>query len=247
MQAQVAANLDVHGEGRLGEDKKPGQVSSRTRQQVRTLDKLSADGTIPERESPKYDLSGDLAWSISSIEKSREVVVDGSPSVEFLVKAGPSCSAVSRRHQIQEGKVKKFWEDVATMNSLDCRWSINEFYEKNPKAYGAQSKCSGINVPIYIDFLSSANSPLRLVVLDAWRLRDFEPGHDGKIKVLTENRLQSHIGRQAVAEKKRAEEAVRMAREAAKAAKVDKKALDFKMANTIKGSHGGLAYLRRGN
>ena len=140
-QAQLAAKLDVHGEGRLSKDKKPGQVSSRTRQQVRNVDNMTADGTIPHRDSPKYDLNGDLAWVITAIEQSREAVLGGIQSVEFLVKGGPSCSGNAwERFRVQKGKEEEFWEDVTVLNSLNCRHRINDFYEKKPKAYGAQRK-----------------------------------------------------------------------------------------------------------
>ncbi len=85
----MEAKLDIHGEGRLSEDKKPGQISSRTRQQVRNVEKMTADGTIPNRVSPKYDLNGDLTWVISAVEESREAVLDGIQSVEFYVQGSP--------------------------------------------------------------------------------------------------------------------------------------------------------------
>jgi hypothetical protein len=140
-QAQLEAKLDVHGEGRLSKDKKPGQVSSRTRQQVRNVDNMTADGTIPLRDSPKYDLNGDLAWAITAIKQSREAVLDGIQSVEFLVKGGPPYSGNTwERFRVQKGKEEEFWEDVTVLNSPNCRHCINDFYEKNPKAYRAQRK-----------------------------------------------------------------------------------------------------------
>jgi hypothetical protein len=199
-QAQIEANLDVHGEGRLSEDKKPGMVSSRTRHQVRNVNKLKADGTLPERESPKYDLNGDLAWCISTIEKSREVSLNGSQSVEFLIKGGPSSHEFHWR--IQEGKEQKFWEDVTTLNSMSCRHEINDFYQKNPKAFGKE------------------------VVLDVWKLRELGAGREDKIKRQTEKRLEAMIRHQAVVEQREAEQAARAARQAAKdleAAKTSKK------------------------
>jgi hypothetical protein len=143
-QAQMEAKLDVHGEGRLSEDKKPGQISSRTRQQVRNVEKMTADGTIPTRVSPKYDLNGDLTWLINAVEESREAVLDGIQSVEFYVEGGPSRNDNNNwgRFYVLDGKEEKekFWEDVTTLSSLNCRWRILDFYEKNPKAFGAQGK-----------------------------------------------------------------------------------------------------------
>lgn len=68
-----------------------------------------------------------------------------------------------------------------------------------------------------------------------WRLREFEPGSEGKTKVQTEKRLEAIIKALAAAEKREAEEAARVAREAAKAAKADKQALKVKKPKPRKG------------
>jgi len=102
---------------------------------------------MPVRESPKYDLNGDLAWVIENVEDSREAVLDDIQSVEFLVEAGPANNG-SMWSRIQKGKESKFWEDVTVLNSLRCRHQIIAFYEKNPKAYGAQSKFQNHDVSI---------------------------------------------------------------------------------------------------
>ena len=47
--AQREANLNIHGDGRLSEDKKPAFISSRTRNQLRNLENLDKDGIIPGR------------------------------------------------------------------------------------------------------------------------------------------------------------------------------------------------------
>lgn len=54
--AESSADLHVHGEGRLSDDKKPGIVSSRTRAATRNLEKLDANGVLPKRNIPRYDL-----------------------------------------------------------------------------------------------------------------------------------------------------------------------------------------------
>jgi hypothetical protein len=166
MDAQVETRLDIHGEGRLSKDVKPGLVSSRTRQQVRNLDKMAEDGTIPTREAPKYDLNGDLTWIIRSIEKSRAAAVEGIRSVEFLVKGGP-CSASSRWH-IQEGKEQQSWEDVTTL-SLGSRWRVIDFYDKNPKAEGIQEV-----------------GPLHILLLSFWLCKPLV--QDGLAPKLSSNR-----------------------------------------------------------
>jgi hypothetical protein len=207
-QAQIEANLDVHGEGRLCKDKKPGVISSRTRQQLRNAENLTADGTLPERKSPKYDLNGDLAWCIVIIEKSREVSLGGSQSVEFLIKGGPSYQ--DNRWRIQEDKVQKFWEDVTTMNSLNCRYEITDFYQKNPKAFGKQ------------------------VVLDVWKLRNLGAGSEDKMKGQTEKRLEAMIRHQALAEQREAEQAARAACQGAKDSEAIKTSKKVKKAKTSK-------------
>jgi hypothetical protein len=84
--AQQFANVDIDGEGRLGEHRKQGVVATRTRQQMLNLDKVDSDGTIPQRVDPKYDLNGDVAWWIRHISDSRET---DSGEVEFLVISEP--------------------------------------------------------------------------------------------------------------------------------------------------------------
>jgi hypothetical protein len=178
------------------------------------VDNLSADGTIPARESPKYDLNGDLTWSITTVEKSRDVVLEGIQSVEFFVEGGPSYNDNTyRRWHAQEGKQQKFWEDVTTLSSLRCRHRINEFYEKNPTAFGAQSKAHCSHTFKYMMLT------LGLVVLDLWKLRDFESGPDERVKKQTEKCLEAMIKRQTATEQKMAEQAAREARQAAKVAR----------------------------
>jgi hypothetical protein len=60
------------------------------------------------------------------------------------------------------------------------------------------------------------------VVLDVWRMREPGSQSDRGAKILTEKRLENTIKRQAIAERKQAEEAARDARNAAKALKAKK-------------------------
>jgi hypothetical protein len=104
---------------------------------------MTADGTMPTRVSPKYDLNGDLTWLINAVEESREAILDGIQSVEFYVQRSPSRNDNNwGRIYVLDGKEEKekFWEDATTLSSLNCRWRILDFYEKNPKAFGAQGK-----------------------------------------------------------------------------------------------------------
>ncbi len=75
-QAELTATLDVHGGGRLSDDKKPGVIASRTRLQTRSALQLREDGTLPKREIPRYDLNGDLAWWIVEVVNCRSASTD---------------------------------------------------------------------------------------------------------------------------------------------------------------------------
>ena len=63
LDVQREASLDIHGEGRLGEDKRPSIIASRTRNGLRNAEILDDDGVMPKRAIPKYDAHGDLAVS----------------------------------------------------------------------------------------------------------------------------------------------------------------------------------------
>jgi hypothetical protein len=133
--AQREATLDVHGEGRLGEDKKPGVVASRTRHQLRKLETLTDDGTIPKRVIPKYDADGDLAWHPLEVFAARGSGLDGyPPSVEFQVKIASLTGIHAWQRSDLPAEIS--WEDVSVMNSLSCRHLIATFYQKNPQADG---------------------------------------------------------------------------------------------------------------
>lgn len=71
--AKECARLDVHGEGRLSKDRKPGFISSRTRQGVKFAEALTPDGTIPTLPIAKYDSEGALNWIVLDILDVREV------------------------------------------------------------------------------------------------------------------------------------------------------------------------------
>lgn len=87
-EAIVKANLFIDGEGRLGEDRKPGVVSSRTRQGRKKL--LDIDGTIPAEQIPQFSSSGELLWAIAGdVLKSQPAPEDDIFGVEFKVKIFP--------------------------------------------------------------------------------------------------------------------------------------------------------------
>jgi len=59
------ASLDIDGDGRLSEDRKPGVVASRTRQATKNLSTMDAFGVIPKDACPKYSIDGELSWGES--------------------------------------------------------------------------------------------------------------------------------------------------------------------------------------
>jgi len=66
-------NLNIHGGGRLGTDKRPDIIASRTRQGVRRVQDITPEGTYATVVEPKYNVEGYLNWNIEEIMASREV------------------------------------------------------------------------------------------------------------------------------------------------------------------------------
>ncbi|KAH8594779.1 hypothetical protein B0O99DRAFT_672786 [Bisporella sp. PMI_857] len=125
------AGLDIDGDGRLGEDRKPGVVSSRTRGAKKRLSNIDSFGTIPSASAPKYDLVGDLAWEIDTVHASR-ASDDDTFGVDFLVKL---------RHRESSGWVyetDKSWENISVLNNFNQRAEIAEFYRHHPGSYGKE-------------------------------------------------------------------------------------------------------------
>jgi hypothetical protein len=192
VKAQKIADLDIDGDGRLGEDRKPGVVASRTRQQLRNQDKLDSDGTIPRRVSAKYDLNGDLAWYIESITASRESKSDdGVYGVEFLVKTERTYGGRDRYWYNHSVPKEQSWEDVSVLNSTSARSEIASFYQKNSKAYGMQT------------------------VLDIWKLGVENDEEKHKKEMITKH-LETIVHKEAIRKQHEAEMAAQ-AKQAAKA------------------------------
>lgn len=127
--ARTVANLDIDGEGRLGEDRKPTMVASRTRQQRRLLGNIDANGLLPTRDQQKYDMNGDFVWNIGQILDSRqssdETFGVETFGVDFLVKS-------------YTGTVRETWENINVLNSFQAREHIVAFYRIKPAAYGKE-------------------------------------------------------------------------------------------------------------
>jgi hypothetical protein len=104
---------------------------------------MTEQGTMPKRETPKYDLNGDLAWYVQRIDDSRKVESDdGGPSVEFRVKclpeSRPEISPARWYPRRETTETITSWEAVSVLHSAGMRWDIVQFYAKNRNAFGMQ-------------------------------------------------------------------------------------------------------------
>lgn len=70
--------LNIHGDGRIGPEIRPGMVSSRTRGQLKKQETLDAMGLepLPPNRSPKYNNNGKLLWHMGGILRSRKASQD---------------------------------------------------------------------------------------------------------------------------------------------------------------------------
>jgi hypothetical protein len=125
--AEEASRLNIFGEGRLGPDKKPGIVASRTRGQLQKQKTLNDIGLIPETEEhPKFSKFGDLLWDIKSIADSRQLATDyGTPRVEVYV----TWAAIDGQ------EVPPSWEILDRIVSTANVLRVARHYVKNPEAY----------------------------------------------------------------------------------------------------------------
>jgi hypothetical protein len=169
--AQAASGLDVHGDGRLGDDVRPGVVASRyfhslpiskcyweisltscrTRQQKRNLENIDADGVVPERPCSKYDEEGHINWRVQEVSGCRESKSAGG-SIEFRVKLMPLTSR-RRGSSLRNELPEVAWEDLSALASDGARNQILEFYRKSPNACGKE------------------------LVIDAWKLHSKRDWH----------------------------------------------------------------------
>jgi hypothetical protein len=102
------------------------------------VDKLTDQGTMPRRETPKYDLNGDLAWYVLRVEDSRKVLSDdGGSSVEFRVRCYPESDPGRYPPRTQDKEVTS-WEAVSVLHSASAHWDIVQFYSKHRDAFGKQ-------------------------------------------------------------------------------------------------------------
>ena len=121
--AEEASNLNIFGDGRLGPDKKPGIVASRTRGQLQKQKTLNDLGIIQETEEhPKFGKFGDLLWDVKSIADSRELASDsGAGRIEVNV--------------IWADKHDQSWEILDRIVNTANVVRVAKHYVKNPGAY----------------------------------------------------------------------------------------------------------------
>ncbi|KAF8865865.1 hypothetical protein BDZ45DRAFT_668282 [Acephala macrosclerotiorum] len=195
--AMLHADLDIHGEGRLSEDKKPGVVASRTRQRVKANATIQPDGTFLQREAPKYDMDGTLSWAIKSVTASRENITDfGDSSVEFKIV----CWKGPRRYSTTEEA--ESWEDVSVLdpNEISAADAIADFFGKNVDAFGLE------------------------VAIESWKQRSVEDRHSYDYSM---DRLHSALKARDKKLRERRDAEEKAAKAAAKAAKAAKKGKTF--------------------
>ncbi|CZR59205.1 uncharacterized protein PAC_09097 [Phialocephala subalpina] len=200
--AMLHASLDIHGEGRLSEDKKPGVIASRTRQRVKANATIQPDGTFLKREPPKYDMDGTLSWAIKSISASREIVTDfGDAGVEFKLV----CWKSPRRYGTSDEA--EFWADITVLdpNEFGAAEAIADFYGdgKNVDAFGLE------------------------VAIESWKQR---PVEDRRSYEYSMDRLQSALKARDKKLREAEEKARKAAAKEAKAAKKGKTVVKSKNA-----------------
>jgi len=123
MDAQEASRLNIFGEGRLGPDKKPGIVASRTRGQLQKQKTLNDFGLLEEAEEhPKFSKFGDLLWDIRAITESRELASDYN----------------ARRIEVNVAWVEKpdqTWEILDRIVNSSNVLRVARHFVRNPDAY----------------------------------------------------------------------------------------------------------------
>ncbi|KAH6684335.1 hypothetical protein B0J14DRAFT_664248 [Halenospora varia] len=138
---QLVSKLDIHGDGRLSEDRKPGVVASRTRSQGKAnYDRtdMNPDGTLKTRAEAKYDMAGEYAWQVGSIQGHR-IAADhedtGLSGIEFKVR--PFKFSICPRNYPES------WEDAIVLNSWSAIQSITQYFHPRDERLRANGKVPG--------------------------------------------------------------------------------------------------------
>jgi hypothetical protein len=159
--AQRETNLDIHGDGRLGEDKKPGLIASRTRNQLRNLGNLNDDGTIPKRvcipQSNCKQILSDSSrihefhsrilldrWYIWSLKLMIPAQFQSSTTIERLLTPFNRSSQSTTPMVTWPGMLMRYWirEDPSRMDfllALSSRSAVSLSLESIPGS-GAKSR-----------------------------------------------------------------------------------------------------------
>jgi hypothetical protein len=123
MDAQEASRLNIFGEGRLGPDKKPGIIASRTRGQLQKQKTLNDFGLLEEAEEhPKFSKFGDLLWDIRAITESRELASDyNARGIEVNI--------------VWADKPDQTWEILDRIVNSSNVLRVARHFVRNPEAY----------------------------------------------------------------------------------------------------------------
>jgi hypothetical protein len=121
--AQIASGLNIYGSGRLGSDKKPSIISSRTRGQLRKQETLDELGVLQlAANTSKFGAFGDLLWEVSEVTDSRELLdEERGEAVEVYVTWSKDRS--------------KSWEALDKIVNERNLYEVCKYYGKKSDAY----------------------------------------------------------------------------------------------------------------
>jgi hypothetical protein len=121
--AQIASGLNIYGSGRLGSDKKPSIISSRTRGQLRKQETLDELGVLQlAANTSKFGAFGDLLWEVSEVTDSRELLdEERGKAVEVYVTWSKDRS--------------KSWEALDKIVNERNLYEVCKYYGKKSDAY----------------------------------------------------------------------------------------------------------------
>ena len=122
--ALAASEVDVQGEGRIGGDRRPNIVATRTRGQLERQKHISDNGVLPHYHSlpgRMFDSSGTFVRIPFDVYQSR-FGVDG--EVEFLVKPASASPGVGTKTP-KDTATESIWVFLASMVSHSAFWEIS--------------------------------------------------------------------------------------------------------------------------
>lgn len=223
-ESREISGVQVHGDGRLEGEMKPGLVSSRTRGGRARQARVNEDGLVEKEPMPKFGCDGSLLWDVMTIKDHKEVV-DGQTSeskVELLVKWQDPVN------QRLEADSEQSWEDLEVLvTNPNTFHDLYHYYQSN----ALWGKLGGVHKMLAAakDFDAAA-----IAAIDRPTKKSrFSPS---SYSSLFRSRLRDHENYLAKVE----EDAAKAAKVAAKAAKADGKAAKAsKAAAKAAGKAGG--------